>query len=80
MIDLPQYIYKHFATSDENTVLVQVAPAVLWIAQTWYLFTFILVVKMVVICDLFSWKYVSLGKKDDLWTKKIITKSSVTLQ
>jgi hypothetical protein len=54
-------------------VSVQKAPAVFRIAKTWNLLTFILMVKMVVIRYLFSRKYVSFCKKDNLHTKKPIT-------
>lgn len=73
--------HLHFATRKEYyIILVQVAPAIFRIAKTWYLLTFILMVKMVVVCDLFSRKYVSLRQKDNLWTQEIITKSSMILK
>ena len=53
-----------------HIISVQKAPTVFWFAKTWNLHTFILMVKMIVICYLFPRKYVSFSKKDNLQTKK----------
>jgi hypothetical protein len=50
-------------------ISVQIAPAILWIAKTRNLLTFILMVKMVVVSDLFTRKYIPFCKKDNLQTR-----------
>lgn len=60
------FTITYAAMLDKYIVSIQVAPAILWITKTWNLLTFVLMVKMVVICYLFSRENVPLSKKYNL--------------
>lgn len=72
----PTKIYNKYMKKRRNNYMhassssIQVAPAILWIAKTWNLLTFILMVEVVVICNLFSGEYVPLREKYHLWIGK----------
>lgn len=62
-----EHLHKLLTTTNAGTpLLIEITSAVVWIARTQYLFTFIFIVKMVVICYLFSWIYVPFSKEYNL--------------